>query len=225
MNTVYIIRHGENHANLIKQLSSKVVDYPLTEKGILQAQQTGEALVGKGIEALFCSPLKRAHQTAEIIGQAIGLTPVVVKDLIEIDVGDMETMPSTYEIWQAHDAIIERWQNGEHDACFPGGEDYHTLLGRTRTGLLKVIQGRKISAVALVGHFGMFNFTLNDICQHISGHMLQREENHNCSITIMQMEEEEKGGLRAELVQWANSDHLHGEAARLIPARPEADFF
>ncbi len=128
MNTVYIIRHGENHANLIKQLSSKVVDYPLTEKGVLQAQQTGETLVGKGIEALFCSPLKRAHQTAEIIGQVIGLTPVVVKDLIEIDVGDMETVPSTYEIWQAHDAIIERWQNGEHDACFPGGEDYNTLL-------------------------------------------------------------------------------------------------
>ncbi|MEL7644621.1 MAG: histidine phosphatase family protein, partial [bacterium] len=64
-------RHGENHANLIKQLSSKLVDYPLTEKGILQAQQTGEALAGRGIKALFCSPLKRAKQTAEIVGTYI----------------------------------------------------------------------------------------------------------------------------------------------------------
>ncbi|HQP07779.1 MAG TPA: histidine phosphatase family protein [Anaerolineaceae bacterium] len=224
MNTVYIIRHGENHANLIKQLSSKLVDYPLTEKGILQAQQTGEALAGRGIEALFCSPLKRAKQTAEIVGTYIGLVPTVLDELIEIDVGEMEKVRSTYEIWQAHDAIIERWQHGEPDARFPGGDDYHSLLGRTRAGLLKVIHGRTNSAVALVGHFGMFNFTLNDICQNVSGHMLKREENHNCSITTMEAEAVD-GMLFASLVDWANADHLHGEAAKLVPARPVPEDF
>ncbi len=224
MNRVYIIRHGENLANITKQLSSKVVDYPLTEKGQLQALQTGEALVGKGIEALFCSPLKRARETAEIIGTQIGLIPQVIDELIEINVGDMEKVRSTREIWQEHDAVIHRWQKGELDVSFPGGEDYNNLLKRTRIALLRIVHGRQNSAVAIVGHFGMFNFTLNDICSNSSGHMLEREENHNCSITEMDMEEVE-GQLSARLIRWANADHLHGIAAELVPARPEPGFF
>ena len=40
MNLVYLVRHGENPANLLKQFSYRKVDYPLTEKGVLQAEQT-----------------------------------------------------------------------------------------------------------------------------------------------------------------------------------------
>ena len=52
MTRVYVIRHGENYANVIKQLSSRIVDYSITEKGKLQAHQTGEALVGR-VSKLF----------------------------------------------------------------------------------------------------------------------------------------------------------------------------
>jgi probable phosphoglycerate mutase len=34
MNTIYLVRHGENPANLTKEFSCRHVDYPLTEKGI-----------------------------------------------------------------------------------------------------------------------------------------------------------------------------------------------
>ena len=40
INRIYLVRHGENRANLTKEFSYRLVDYPLTEKGILQAQQT-----------------------------------------------------------------------------------------------------------------------------------------------------------------------------------------
>jgi hypothetical protein len=35
--TAWYIRHGHNPANLARQLSGKVVDYPLTELGVTQA--------------------------------------------------------------------------------------------------------------------------------------------------------------------------------------------
>lgn len=40
MNIIYLVRHGENKANLTKEFSYKKVDYPLTPKGVIQAQQT-----------------------------------------------------------------------------------------------------------------------------------------------------------------------------------------
>ena len=37
MNRIYLVRHGENTANLTKEFSHRRVDYSLTPKGILQA--------------------------------------------------------------------------------------------------------------------------------------------------------------------------------------------
>jgi broad specificity phosphatase PhoE len=38
MTRVYLVRHGENKANITKEFSSRKVDYPLTPKGRLQAE-------------------------------------------------------------------------------------------------------------------------------------------------------------------------------------------
>ena len=62
MNTIYLVRHGENRANLTKEFSYKVVDYSLTPKGALQAQQTAQFFQDKQIHEVYTSPLKRAPQ-------------------------------------------------------------------------------------------------------------------------------------------------------------------
>ena len=41
-NTIYLVRHGENTANITKEFSYKLVDYSLTAKGVQQAEQTAE---------------------------------------------------------------------------------------------------------------------------------------------------------------------------------------
>jgi broad specificity phosphatase PhoE len=47
MTTLYLVRHGENLANITKEFSYRAVDYPLTPKGILQAEQTAEYFAAK----------------------------------------------------------------------------------------------------------------------------------------------------------------------------------
>ena len=59
-NRLYLLRHGENPANLSKVFSNRHVDHPLTEKGILQAQQTADYFVGQELQAICTSPLKRS---------------------------------------------------------------------------------------------------------------------------------------------------------------------
>lgn len=66
-------------------------DIELNEAGIAQAVRCGQTLQGLGIEAVYTSPLKRAHCTGEEIAAQIGLSRDGVEpmqELIERDLGE-----------------------------------------------------------------------------------------------------------------------------------------
>src|SRR5579864_5128475 len=119
MNTVYFVRHGENPANLTREFSYRLVDYPLTENGVRQAQETARYLRDRGITAVYASPLKRAMQTAQIIAAPLGLPVTVVESFREVNVGALERQLPTPETWALHDAICAAWAAGNADMCFP----------------------------------------------------------------------------------------------------------
>src|SRR6266849_4142833 len=88
---LYLVRHGENQANVTKEFSYKLVDYPLNAKGVQQAEQTA-AYFQRAIplDAAFASPLKRASQTGEIIARAQNLPLTVMEEFREVNVGEFE---------------------------------------------------------------------------------------------------------------------------------------
>ncbi|MGE3908829.1 MAG: histidine phosphatase family protein, partial [Chloroflexota bacterium] len=125
MNTLFLVRHGENPANINREFSYKIVDYSLTERGVRQAHQTA-AYFSNGtvsVDAIFSSPLKRALETAEIIGAATGHSVTVIEEFREIDCGEFDGAPPTDALWREHDEILAAWRAGNHDVRFPGGED------------------------------------------------------------------------------------------------------
>src|SRR4051812_43185464 len=128
--TLYVVRHGENPANLNREFSYKLIDYSLTPKGVRQAEETANFFRDKDIHEVYSSPLKRALETAEIIAAPHGLPVAIVEGFRENNVGDLEKEPPTDENWALHDRIIGDWFAGRHDSAFPGGEDFHTLVGR-----------------------------------------------------------------------------------------------
>lgn len=219
MNTLYLVRHGENTANLTKEFSHRLIDYSLTPKGVLQAQQTGEFFKDKPIDAIYCSPLKRAIETAEIIGQAIGLRPVVIEHFREVNVGMLERLGGSAETWATHDSTVRAWFSGQPDLTFPEGENYHMLLARMRSGVEEALQGVDGKHIVVVGHGGIFTFTLKDICREIDLATLIAQPNHNCSITEIEMRQVDQG-FEGVLKSWASYAHLSGEAAALVPGHP-----
>src|SRR5215212_9754438 len=187
MNTLYLIRHGENPANITKEFSHRLVDYSLTPRGILQAQQTGEYFKNKQIDAIYCSPLKRAIETAEIIGQAIGVQPVVMEEFREVNTGALEALGGSPENWATHDSIVRAWFEGQADLMFPEGENYHMLLERMRSGVAQILREQAGRRTIIVGHGGIFTFTLKDICREVDLVALMTNYGHNCSITEIEM--------------------------------------
>jgi len=67
------VRHGQSTWNAIDRMQGHELSPPLTDLGRAQAQRAADALAGQGVVRLLSSPAVRALQTAEIIGDRLGL--------------------------------------------------------------------------------------------------------------------------------------------------------
>jgi broad specificity phosphatase PhoE len=74
--TVWIARHG-NRLDFVNpewfNTAERRYDPPLSEDGLIQAQQLGERLRSSKISHIFCSPFLRTIQTADRIAEALDL--------------------------------------------------------------------------------------------------------------------------------------------------------
>ncbi len=89
MTTLLLVRHGETDWNAEGRLQGHT-DRPLSDYGRRQARRLAEELDGEELEALYSSDLSRARETAEIVGQRLGLPTVLDPDLREKDWGTWE---------------------------------------------------------------------------------------------------------------------------------------
>jgi broad specificity phosphatase PhoE len=224
---LFLVRHGENPANIDKVFSSKLVDQSLTAKGLLQAGQTAAHFRNLNInkagwtgQAVFSSPLRRAFETASIIAESLNLEVVIQESFREIDVGALEQRPATQADWDFHQKVMDDWFSGHKEARFPEGEDYTDLWARMERGLVKVTKGRSGQNIIIVGHGGILSATMMDLCPGIDIDWLRKTRWDNCAITEIDLRME-NGRPEGRLVSWNGTDHLSGAASELIPGVPE----
>lgn len=219
MNRVFFVRHGEGVDNIARQFSYKRIDRPLTERGRLQANMTAEYLAGRQIDEVFSSPMKRAHETALIIAERLGMEVTVLEGFREVNVGELEGKDFNTETWGLYHHVVGEWLSGNRSAGFSSGEDYNTLWERTHASFVQMVNGKTNKNILLAGHSGIFIATLKDLCPGLDIHWLQNVEIYNCSVTEMEIELVE-GKLKGSLVDWANYGHMSGEALTRLPGIP-----
>jgi broad specificity phosphatase PhoE len=215
MNRVYWVRHGENRANLTNEFSYQRIDYPLTPKGIYQAEQTADYFAGKPVDAVFSSPLKRARETAGILGARLGLPVTVVEELREINVGDLEGMSPTPENWKTHDRLLIAWWGGERGLAFPGGENGYQLIERVQSGLIRILTGREEQNLVVVSHIGCLMMSLAGLVPAAAVHdgWLLAHDYGNCAFTEF-LFEQQGSRVSGQILHWGVAGHLSGLASR-----------
>lgn len=155
MAVIWWARHGENVANLTGTFSHRIFDGDLTGTGRQQAGALAgrlAAMSGVPVGALVCSPLRRARQTAQIIGSRLGL-PIAceLEDLRELDVGALDGR-SDPAAWDTYAAVLAAWRQGETQARFPGGENRDELCARLRRALVTAARASPAAATLIVAH-------------------------------------------------------------------------
>jgi probable phosphoglycerate mutase len=163
MALLYLLRHGESHANISRTFSYLNVDLGLTERGLEQAQAVAGYFADKPIGRVFSGPLLRARQTAEPIAHATGAPLEIVEALRELDVGSLEGR-SDRAGWEIHDGTFRRWRAGDWDARFPDGESYHEVHARITAFLDRLANDFPDQDLIAVGHGGIFCAVLPQVC-------------------------------------------------------------
>lgn len=87
--TVYLLRHGQINTSGKKRYIG-ILDIPLSEEGIIQANKLKEYFSSICVDKIYSSSLIRSVQTAHIIGGAENMQVSVMDELKEINMGDWE---------------------------------------------------------------------------------------------------------------------------------------
>lgn len=137
---IFLARHGETDDNAAGRVQGSL-DSPLNESGREQARALAERAAGEGIAALWSSHLRRAHETALIVGERLGLDPRVDERFAESRRGAWEGMLLTDIERQFPDEWAE-WHGAAHEFRFPGGgESIAEHAERVEAGLADVARG------------------------------------------------------------------------------------
>lgn len=122
-----LVRHGETLDNA-RGVAQGWSDSELSPAGREQAERVAERIASLGVTALYCSTLPRAMTTAEAIGRVLGMTPVALDDLRELNCGDWEGEPF-HAIRESDPEFHRKWFSDPMVAC-PGGESFHDVRER-----------------------------------------------------------------------------------------------
>jgi len=130
-----LTRHGETIYNRAGIMQG-ILDTPLTRQGILQAETVGRRLLQGHPKArrlkIVASPLPRAHQTASVIAEVLGIDSVDVhldEAIAEVDWGDWNGL-SRPQIAERDPELWLARQNDKWSVRPPNGESYRDLADR-----------------------------------------------------------------------------------------------
>src|SRR3954470_23390764 len=119
---IHLARHGQTSYNAEGRFQGHL-PVPLDETGRAQAAELAETVAAVEVRSLWCSPLARARETAEIVGGRIGLEPEEDARFAETDTGDW-TGRSFAEVRAEDPAGFRRFEVSDPSFRYPGGESF-----------------------------------------------------------------------------------------------------
>jgi probable phosphoglycerate mutase len=153
---LWLIRHGRTASN-VRMAVHCHANIPLDDVGREQARAAAEAMSRlpdhERPVRILASPLDRAMETARIIGARLGLEPVELPELIEIDLGEIDGF--TADDLRGRPDLLELLA-GEWLSAFawPGGESLAAFHRRVAGAASAAVAGAA-GPVALVTHGGV----------------------------------------------------------------------
>jgi len=157
---IYLIRHGQTIGDVEDRYGGAYND-ELTDEGKAQAQDLADKLSDSGIQILFCSPLKRAQQTAEILNAKLGCKIKTVHDLRERNKNGILTGMTKGEAIIKYPEFVEKLK--DYKSQIEGAESQDDFAERIKKAFTEVISSENYSTIGIVTHGMPFWVIFGDI--------------------------------------------------------------
>ncbi|UYM05590.1 bifunctional RNase H/acid phosphatase [Solicola gregarius] len=151
--TVIALRHGITPNTLEKRFcGSGGSDPGLTDEGVAQAERAAAYLARRGgVDAIVSSPLRRTQETAQVVGDKLGVDTAIEDGFAEAAFGEWDglTFAEVKERWPEQ---LEAWLSST--AVAPkGGEPFDKVykrVGRARERIVETYAGKTVVVVSHV---------------------------------------------------------------------------
>lgn len=154
---IYLIRHGQTDWNAQGKIQGST-DIELNETGRWQAACLARGMERRPVGQIFSSRLKRALETAQIIGDSQGVKVETVEGLREVDFGEWEGL-TWKEIEQKYPNEYKLWWENPAGIAPPGGETREELHRRS-ADVVEWILAHARRDLAVVLHGGIMAYVV-----------------------------------------------------------------
>lgn len=177
---IHLARHGQTAYNLEGRFQGHL-PVPLDATGRAQAEALAEVAATLSLASLWCSPLARARETAQIVAARIGLEPREDARLAETDTG--EWTGRSFADVRAEDAEgFARFEICDPSFRYPGGESFADQAVRVQAALVDVRATDGALPALVVCHRGVIRLALSAV--GADPHAVMREIANAALVTL-----------------------------------------
>ena len=179
---IFIVRHGESKPLRVDEPQPLVDghgDPPLDPRGHEQVKKVAARLAKQPLAAIYVTSLQRTVQSAAPLAEATGLTPVVERDMREIDLGEWEG--GVYRIRREENH--PEWQRVQTEGTWdviPGAEQEVDFAKRIVGAINGISRRHPNQRVVIFTHGGVIGMTA---AIATGGRMHKLSESDNASLT------------------------------------------
>lgn len=148
---IYLIRHGQTDWNIQGKIQG-CHDIALNEMGRRQAKKLAEGMDSRPVSKIFSSTLKRARETAEMVGKRQVVEISLMPQLMEVEFGKWEGL-TWDEIKAEYPREFESWSHNPSDVAPPGGETQEEIISRCAWAVKEILKRtNRREDVCIVSH-------------------------------------------------------------------------
>lgn len=185
------MRHGRTGFNAERRFQGRL-DALLDEEGRKQATAAGVALAagayGAAFDAFLTSPLKRASETAELIGAEIGMIPSPLDLLMEIDCGDISGLLVDEAILK-YPEVMNRLGPDWWGTSYPNGQSHSSYeKENVHPAIRRICEIEEGKSVLAVTHGGFIRTVIMAVLELGGERPFLKHRIDNCGITTIEVD-------------------------------------
>jgi broad specificity phosphatase PhoE len=158
---LFLVRHGATGLTAENRFSG-AIGVELSDEGRAQVRCLAGRLAAEKIAAVYCSPLSRAADSATILCEPHGLTPIRRDGLREISHGRWEGL-SRSEVETRFPGEYESWEADPLTFAPVGGESGVSVLARALPVIREIVVAHSGENVVVVSHKATLRLVLSSL--------------------------------------------------------------